>query len=93
MRSSGPEHDRAVREEALRARRAQLVADLTCALLAQTRDLTLGEALGMVANARRAVLALFPDKEDTFNLIYRPRFMRILVERFRLPGSEIEFLP
>ncbi len=89
MSRQEPEHVRAVQEEALRARRAQMVADLTCALLAQTRGLTLGEALGMIADARRAVLALFPDKETVFDLLYRPRFMRILVERFHLSESEI----
>ena len=78
----------AIEEEAKRAGRAQRVADLTCALLAQTRDLSLGEALGMMAEARREILALFPDKEPFFNLIYRPRFLRIVVERFHLSEDE-----
>jgi hypothetical protein len=72
----------AIREEARRARRAQLAVDLTCSLIAQSRDLSLAEARGMVENARRIVLGLFPDKESTFDLIYRPRFHRLLTERF-----------
>jgi len=79
----------AMEEEAKRARRAQRVADLTCALLAQTRDLSLSEALEMMAEARRVILALFPDKESVFNLLYRPRFLRIVVERFHLSEDEI----
>ena len=83
----------AVQEEAVRARRAQRAADLTCALLAQTGDLSLEEALGMVAAARREILALFPDKEPVFNLLYRNRFLRILAERFHLSEDEILSLP
>lgn len=79
---------REIEEESKRARRAQRAADLTCALLSQTRDLSLGEALGMMAGARREILALFPDKEAVFNLIYRPRFLRIVVERFHLSEDE-----
>jgi len=83
----------AVQEEAVRARRAQRAADLTCALLAQTGDLSLEEALGRVAGARREILALFPDKEPVFNLLYRSRFVRILAERFHLSEDEILSLP
>jgi hypothetical protein len=79
----------AIPEEALRARRAQLAVDLTCSLIAQSRDLSLAEALGMMADARRIVLGLFPDKESTFNLIYRPRFHRLLRERLGLSEEEI----
>ena len=82
----------AVEEEAERVRRAQRIADLTCALLAQTADLTLEEALGKIADARREILALFPDKESFFNLLYRPRFLRIVAERLRLSEEEIRAL-
>jgi hypothetical protein len=78
-----------IREEERRALRAQRVADLTCALLYQTRSLSLGDALDMMAEARRAVLELFPGKESVFDLLYRPRFLRIVVERFRLSEDEI----
>lgn len=79
----------AIREEAWRARRAQLAVDLTSSLIAQSRELSLAEARGMIENARRIVLGLFPDKEPTFNLIYRPRFHRLLMERFGLSEDEI----
>lgn len=80
--------EQAVREEASRALRASRIADLTCALLAQTPNLTPGEALDLISLARRAVLDLFPDKEPVFNLLYRPRFLRIVEERFGLRGDE-----
>lgn len=93
MKGSGLQREEAIREEARRAHRAQLVADLTCAVLAQQHDLTLGEALQAMATARRSVLDLFPGKELAFDLLYRPRFIRILVERFRIPEDEIRHLP
>lgn len=89
MERAVPERIQAIDEEARRARRVQLIADLTCSLLAQQSDLTLGEAVQMMADAHRAILALFPDREFEYNLLYRPRFVRILVERFAIPEDEI----
>jgi len=48
-------------------------------------NLTLEEAQDVVTHAKRTALQLFPDKEDTFDLIYGPRFRRVLVEKYRLP--------
>ena len=76
----------AVRDEAARARRAQRIADVTCALLAQSPGLRPGEAIRLMAEARRAVLELFPGRGETFDLLYRPRFLRILSERFGISG-------
>jgi len=53
-------------------------------VLAQDEDLTLEQASEMIANAKTAALAMFPDKELAYDLIYRPRFQRLLNERFRL---------
>ena len=75
-----------IREEASRARQAQRIADVTCALLAQSPGLRPGEALRLMAGARRAVLELFPGRGETFDLLYRPRFLRILSERFGISG-------
>ena len=57
--------------------------DFTAALLWQT-DLTLSEAQKLVADARTRALELFPDKEETFDLIYGSRFRRILAEKYHL---------
>ena len=64
-------------------RRLGRAMDIAAALLWQV-DLTLEEARDVVNHARQTALQLFPGKEDTFDLIYGPRFRRILAEKFRL---------
>jgi hypothetical protein len=44
--------------------------------------MSLAEAEAMVAGVRGAALRLFPGKELAFDLIYLPRFRRLLTERF-----------
>jgi hypothetical protein len=46
--------------------------------------MTVDEASEMVADTRRAALAMFPGKELAFDLIYRPRLQRLMRERFRI---------
>lgn len=64
-------------------RRLRRAMDVAAALL-RTTDLTLEEARDVVGHAKRTALELFPDKEQTFDLIYGARFRRILVEKYRL---------
>lgn len=76
--------DPAASREALAEERRRLgilrtVVDLTCSLLAQQR-MTRHEAERLVAAARRQVLELFPDKEETYELILAPRFERLMNE-------------
>ncbi|MGH9163753.1 MAG: hypothetical protein ACRD2X_27695 [Vicinamibacteraceae bacterium] len=67
----------AVREEDRRVRRVRLLVDLTAQLLARGRlDRLEGERL--VAATRTAVLRLFPGSEATYELLYAPRFERLL---------------
>ena len=78
----------AVKEEALaaeerRIRRLRRAMDGAVALLWKV-NLTLEEAQDVVRHAKQTALQLFPDKEDTFDLIYGSRFRRILVEKYRL---------
>jgi uncharacterized protein YigA (DUF484 family) len=63
-------------------RRMHLLVDLTTAVIAQDPRITLDEAWAHVLALKRAVLAMFPDKEAVFDLIYTPRFSRLLAERF-----------
>ena len=51
----------------------------------QVDDLSWEEALGRVEEVKRAACHLFPGKEETFELIYRPRFQRVIRERFGPP--------
>ncbi|HET9180726.1 MAG TPA: hypothetical protein VFP59_01225 [Candidatus Angelobacter sp.] len=81
---SGAQTD-AERETELRnLRRLQLMIDMVLSVLSQDPDLTRDEALEMAANCKNAAMAMFPDKELAFDLIYRPRLERVINERFRL---------
>jgi hypothetical protein len=61
----------------------RFLVDLTFATIAQDHDLTLEQAWEHVTALKRAAVSMFPGKEDTFDLIYMPRFSRLLAERFR----------
>ena len=47
-------------------------------------NLTVEDASELGAGARRAALAMFPDKELAYDILYRPRLQRLMNERFRL---------
>ena len=79
----GAEQDERV-EEARRLRRLQVMMSMVMSVIGQDPDLTLEEAAEMAANARRAALAMFPDKELAYDILYRPRLRRLMNERFRL---------
>ena len=64
-------------------RRLRFLVDLTFATIAQDHALTLDQAWEHVNALKGAAVAMFPGKEDTFDLIYLPRFSRLLAERFR----------
>jgi hypothetical protein len=63
-------------------RRLRFLVDLTFATIAQDNDLTLDQAWEHVLALKGAAIAMFPGKEETFDLLYLPRFSRLLQERF-----------
>jgi hypothetical protein len=69
--------------EEQKLRRLRRAMDIAATLLWQV-DLTLEEAQDVVNHAKHTALQLFPDKEETFDLIYGSRFRRILVEKYHL---------
>ena len=71
-------------DENRRLRRLQIMMSMVMQVLAQDPNLTLEEASELVAGTKRAALALFPDKEFAFDILYKPRLQRLLNERFRL---------
>lgn len=71
-------------EEARLLRRLQMMMGMVMQTIAQDRSLTVDEASQMVADAKAAALAMFPGKELAYELIWRPRFQRLMRERFRL---------
>ncbi|HTT19602.1 MAG TPA: hypothetical protein VMG82_11675 [Candidatus Sulfotelmatobacter sp.] len=71
-------------EEARKIRRLQVMMGMVMSVIGQDPNLTVEEASELAAGAKKAALAMFPDKELAFDLIYRPRLQRLIRERFRL---------
>jgi hypothetical protein len=71
-------------EEAKLIRRLQMMMNMVMQVIAQDATLTIEDASQMIADARTAALAMFPNKELAYDLIWRPRFQRLMRERFRL---------
>jgi len=70
-------------EEEKRVKHLQRLVDFTMALIAQS-NIPLAEARSLVDAVRVQAYQLFPDKKQTFELIYTPRFRRLLAEKYRL---------
>jgi hypothetical protein len=70
-------------EESRRIRRLRILVHLTLDTIAEG-NLSPEEAAGMVAATRRAALDMFPGKERAFDLIYRPKFQRVMHAVYRL---------
>ena len=79
-----PEAAAAALEEGKLIRRLQMMMNMVMGVIAQDNTLSYDEAATMVADARTAALAMFPGKELAYDLIWRPRFQRLMRERFRL---------
>lgn len=75
---------RAEREELRKIRRLQVMMNMVMSVISQDANMTVEEASELVADAKRAALAMFPDKELAYDLIYKPRLQRLMNERFRL---------
>jgi hypothetical protein len=73
-----------LREEERKLRRLQLMMNVVMSVISQDRSLTVDEAAQLIADSRNAALAMFPDKESTYNLIYRPRLQRLMRDRYRV---------
>ena len=73
----------AVEEENRRIRTLRLLVDFSLTYLAQTK-LSLEEAQAVVQGVKKQALRLFPDKEETFDLIYLPRFRRLLRDKYQM---------
>ena len=71
-------------EEAKLIRRMQMMMGMVMSVIAQDASLTVDEAAQMIADSRKAALAMFPGKDLAYDLIWRPRFQRLMRERFRI---------
>jgi len=70
-------------EEERRIRRLRNLVDLACSVIYQD-SMRREDACRMIAGVKSMALELFPDKEETFDMIYGSRLRRILCERFPL---------
>lgn len=71
-------------EERRKLRRLQIMMNMVMSVIGQDEDMTIEEASELAANAKRAALALFPDKEFAYDILYKPRLQRLIAERFRV---------
>jgi hypothetical protein len=77
--------DEEIAEEARRARELRVIVDLACSVIAQG-GVTRAEAEALVSATRRRALALFPGKEETFDIVLAPRFARLIREFVPAPN-------
>jgi len=71
-------------EEQKLIRRMQMMMGMVMQVIAQDSTLSIEEASQMIADSRKAALAMFPGKELAYDLIWKPRFQRLMRERFRI---------
>ena len=79
-----PETAATAPDEAKLLRRLQMMMNMVMGVIAQDNTLSYDDAAAMVTDARTAALAMFPGKELAYDLIWKPRFQRLMRERFRL---------
>lgn len=77
-------HANEVQQEAQKIRRLQIMISMVMSVISQDPNLTIEEASELAAGAKRAALAMFPDKEFAYDILYKPRLQRLMKERFHL---------
>jgi hypothetical protein len=71
-----------LQEENRRIRRLRHMVDFSLEYI-RTQRLSHDQAIIVVEGVRRFALSLFPGKEEAFDMIYAPRFRRLLNVKFR----------
>ena len=71
-----------IKEEERKINQLRVAVDFAKSIISEG-EITYGEALKLVESLKSLTMNLFPGKDETFELIYRPRFKRVLDERFR----------
>ena len=72
-----------IQEESRRVRRLQIMVSLVMSVIGQG-NLPVEEASELVASTKRAALNLFPGKDLAYDLIYKPRLQRLMMEKYRI---------
>ena len=73
----------AIAEESRRVRRLRMVVNMALGIIAQG-DLPYEQATELATATRQLALQLFPGKDATYDLIYQPKFRRLIREVYRL---------
>jgi len=71
-----------IEEENSKIRYLRFLVDFSLNYIAQS-DISAEEALNLVEKVKRQACILFPGKEETFEIIYRPRFQKMIHQKFR----------
>ena len=79
-----PQESERIAHERKQLRRLQMMMNMTLQVIAQDGSLSVDEASQMIADSRAAALHMFPGKDLAYDLIWKPRFQRAMLERFRL---------
>jgi len=69
-------------EEERKLRKLRFIVDFALQYI-RIHNITHDEALAIFEGVKKHALKLFPDKEETFDIIYTPRFKRLLNEKFK----------
>ena len=70
-------------DESRRVRRLRIVVHLSLSLIAQG-DLSFDEAQELASAARRLAEVLFPGKSHVYDLLYQPKFRRLMNDVYLL---------
>ncbi len=81
--SMADERNEAVRQENRKMRFLRFLVDFSVRSI-QEEDLSFEEALKVVEDVKRTACRLFPGKEEVFELVYRPRFNRIIRNKYHI---------
>jgi hypothetical protein len=84
LTQSTPANFQEQEEERRKLRRLQIMMSMVMSVISQDSDLSVEEASELAANAKRAALAMFPDKEFAYDILYKPRLQRLMAERYHL---------
>lgn len=73
-----------IEAERKRVRRLQFMMSMVMNVISQDARMPVEEASELIASARKAALTMFPGKEFAYDLIYRPRFQRLMTEKYNV---------
>jgi hypothetical protein len=76
-------------DEDRRVRQLRIAVSLALGVIAQT-NVSLAQAREIVSATRAMALRMFPGKELAFDLIYLPRFRRLLADRFGMAALGLQ---